>query len=65
MATNAPGPRIETETFHLNFEDPLPGTEEGEVEYEITPDHWERTRERANGCQQQLAEYEAVEREAD
>lgn len=28
------------ETFHLEFEDPLPGTEWGEVLYEITRDEW-------------------------
>ena len=27
-------------TFHLNFEDPLPGTEHGEVLYEITKEEW-------------------------
>jgi len=30
-----------TRTFHLDFDDPLPGTEEGEVEYEITRDDWD------------------------
>lgn len=29
-------------TFHLEWDDPLPGTEEGEVEYELTLDHWQR-----------------------
>jgi len=28
-------------TFHLEFEDPLPGTELGEVEYELTREEWE------------------------
>ena len=28
-------------TFHLAFDDPLPGTELGEVEYELTRDEWE------------------------
>ncbi|WP_069167535.1 GNAT family N-acetyltransferase [Nocardia altamirensis] len=27
-------------TFHLHFEDPLPGTEHGEVEYELTRADW-------------------------
>lgn len=27
-------------TFHLEFDDPLPGTEHGEVEYEVTRDEW-------------------------
>lgn len=27
-------------TFHLDFEDPLPGTERGEVEYELTQSDW-------------------------
>ncbi|MGH1488148.1 MAG: GNAT family N-acetyltransferase [Acidimicrobiales bacterium] len=27
-------------TFHLDFEDPLPGTELGEVEYELTRQTW-------------------------
>jgi RimJ/RimL family protein N-acetyltransferase len=34
-----------TRTFHVEFEDPLPGTEDGEVEYEITRDEWARDRE--------------------
>ncbi|MEE9414604.1 MAG: GNAT family N-acetyltransferase [Acidimicrobiales bacterium] len=28
-------------TFHLEFDDPLPGTELGEVEYELTRETWE------------------------
>lgn len=28
-------------TFHLEFDDPLPGTELGEVEYELTRESWE------------------------
>lgn len=28
-------------TFHLEFEDPLPGTELGEVEYELTRSEWQ------------------------
>jgi RimJ/RimL family protein N-acetyltransferase len=27
-------------TFHLTFDDPLPGTEHGEVEYELLRDDW-------------------------
>lgn len=27
-------------TFHLHFDDPLPGTEHGEVEYELRRVHW-------------------------
>jgi RimJ/RimL family protein N-acetyltransferase len=27
-------------TFHLDFEDPLPGSEQGEVEYAITREQW-------------------------
>ncbi len=27
-------------TFHVDFDDPLPGTEHGEVEYELTIDEW-------------------------
>ncbi|MEQ4721585.1 GNAT family N-acetyltransferase [Nonomuraea sp. B19D2] len=30
-----------TRTFHLEWDDPLPGTEEGEVEYELTRAEWE------------------------
>ncbi|KAJ5414952.1 hypothetical protein N7509_000050 [Penicillium cosmopolitanum] len=29
-------------TFHLSFEDPLPGTEHGEVLYEITKEEWKK-----------------------
>jgi RimJ/RimL family protein N-acetyltransferase len=29
-------------TFHMEFEDPVPGTEYGEVEYELFRDDWER-----------------------
>lgn len=29
-------------TFHLHFHDPLPGTELGEVEYEMTRDTWSK-----------------------
>lgn len=29
-------------TFHVEWEDPLPGTEEGEVEYELTSKDWAR-----------------------
>jgi RimJ/RimL family protein N-acetyltransferase len=30
-------------TFHLHFDDPLPGTEQGEVEYEMTREMWEQS----------------------
>ncbi|MER6000651.1 GNAT family N-acetyltransferase [Nonomuraea angiospora] len=30
-----------TRTFHLEWEDPLPGVEHGEVEYELTRAEWE------------------------
>jgi RimJ/RimL family protein N-acetyltransferase len=29
--------------FHLVFDDPIPGTEHGEVEYAVTADEWRRT----------------------
>jgi RimJ/RimL family protein N-acetyltransferase len=29
-------------TFHVDFEDPLPGTEHGETEYELIIDEWHR-----------------------
>jgi hypothetical protein len=29
-------------TFHVEFDDPLPGTEHGEVEYELVLDEWRR-----------------------
>ena len=29
-------------TFHLDWADPLPGTEEGEVEYELARERWRR-----------------------
>lgn len=31
-------------TFHLEWDDPLPGTTEGEVEYELTLQSWKRGR---------------------
>lgn len=31
-------------TFHLDWDDPIPGTEEGEVEYAITSQDWLATR---------------------
>lgn len=31
-------------TYHLEFDDPLPGTEEGEVEYALTREEWQRSR---------------------
>jgi hypothetical protein len=27
-------------TFHMDWGDPIPGAEQGEVEYAITRDHW-------------------------
>ncbi|WP_435593388.1 GNAT family N-acetyltransferase [Nocardia sp. bgisy118] len=30
-------------TFHLQWEHPIPGAEQGEVEYAITSDHWRST----------------------
>ncbi|MET7470205.1 GNAT family N-acetyltransferase [Micromonospora sp. NPDC005222] len=32
-------------TFHLTFDDPIPGTEHGEVEYELRRDEWPATRQ--------------------
>ncbi|MGW7533238.1 GNAT family N-acetyltransferase [Amycolatopsis sp. NPDC054798] len=47
MAVNTPSRRVMersgltyVRTFHLHFDDPLPGTEHGEVEYELTRDKW-------------------------
>jgi RimJ/RimL family protein N-acetyltransferase len=47
MAVNTPSRAVmercgmrHTRTFHVAFDDPLPGTEEGEVEYEITRNDW-------------------------
>ena len=31
-------------TFHLEWDDPIEGTEHGEVEYEITKDEWKKQR---------------------
>ncbi|ADD44679.1 GCN5-related N-acetyltransferase [Stackebrandtia nassauensis DSM 44728] len=31
-------------TFHVHFDDPLPGTEHGEVEYALTREEWLRAR---------------------
>jgi RimJ/RimL family protein N-acetyltransferase len=49
MAVNAGSRRVmeklgmqHIRTFHVHFDDPLPGTEKGEVEYEITRDAWLR-----------------------
>lgn len=41
-----------TRTFHLEWDDPLPGAEEGEVEYEITREEWQRAEDAAPGCGQ-------------
>ena len=30
--------------FHIHFDDPIPGTEHGDVEYEITRTEWEHSR---------------------
>jgi RimJ/RimL family protein N-acetyltransferase len=35
-----------TRTFHLEWDDPLPGTEHGEVEYEITREDWDGATDR-------------------
>jgi RimJ/RimL family protein N-acetyltransferase len=45
-------------TFHLDFDDPLPGSEHGEVEYAITRDEWRNRRNNLAGGQpvQQRAE---------
>lgn len=47
MAVNTPSRRVMeraglkyVRTFHLHFDDPLPGMEHGEVEYELTRDEW-------------------------
>lgn len=34
-------------TYHLEFDDPLPGTELGEGEYALTKDEWERQVQRS------------------
>ncbi|WP_318842928.1 GNAT family N-acetyltransferase [Myceligenerans pegani] len=51
MAVNAGSRRVlekcglrHVETFHVPFDDPLPGTEHGEVRYEITRTDWLRSR---------------------
>ncbi|CCH21753.1 GNAT family N-acetyltransferase [Micromonospora lupini] len=33
-------------TFHLQFDDPIPGTEHGEVEYELRADEWAAAQDR-------------------
>ncbi|MFB9928298.1 GNAT family N-acetyltransferase [Amycolatopsis halotolerans] len=47
MAVNTPSRRVMersgltyVRTFHVHFDDPLPGTEHGEVEYALTRDEW-------------------------
>lgn len=47
MAVNEPSRRVmgriglnHIRTFHEHFDDPLPGTEHGEVEYVLTRDEW-------------------------
>lgn len=49
MAVNAASRRVMEKaglkyarTFHMEFEDPVPGTEFGEVEYELRREDWER-----------------------
>ncbi len=32
-------------TFHLEWDDPIPGTGEGEVEYALTREEWARAKE--------------------
>lgn len=51
MAVNTPSRRVMervglkyVRTFHEEFEDPIPGTELGEVEYELTRADWEAAR---------------------
>lgn len=51
MAVNTPSRRVMervglryARTFHLHFEDPIPGTEHGEVEYELLRSDWLDTR---------------------
>lgn len=41
-ATMASVGMAQVRTFHLDFEHPLPGSEQGEVEYAITREDWER-----------------------
>lgn len=36
-------------TFHLDFDEPLPGSEQGEVEYAITRDEWVTASSRGRG----------------
>ena len=38
------------QTLHLQWEEPLPGTEHGEVEYALTKADWERSWERRQGA---------------
>lgn len=47
MAVNTPSRKVmeriglsHVRTFHEHFDDPLPGTEEGEVEYALTREQW-------------------------
>ncbi|MDM4778015.1 GNAT family N-acetyltransferase, partial [Micromonospora sp. b486] len=45
-ARSWPAPGCATSaTFHLAFDDPIPGTEHGEVEYELRRDAWPATRQ--------------------
>lgn len=52
MAVNAASRRVMEKaglryvrTFHVAFDDPIPGTEEGEVEYAVTREDWLRAKE--------------------
>jgi len=52
MAVNAASRRVMEKaglryvrTFHLEWDDPIPGTEEGEVEYALTREEWARAKE--------------------
>ena len=56
MAVNLPSRRVMEKaglayvrTFHLEWEDPLPGTEHGEVEYALTKADWERRQTAGRG----------------
>lgn len=56
MAVNLPSRRVmekcglrHVRTFHLEWDDPLPGTEQGEVEYALTREEWEHEAVARNG----------------
>ena len=55
MAVNTPSRRVlervglrHVRTYHEHFDDPIPGTEQGEVEYAVTRSEW-RVRSRRTG----------------